>query len=128
MYCEVSHDIQVTVEPTYIEEQSSPESGYYFFAYKVSIKNLGPAPSQLVNRHWIITDGHGHVEEVQGPGVVGEQPTLKPGESYEYISACPLTTPTGNMRGHYQMVDAHGRFFNVAIPLFFLRAPRVFSE
>src|SRR5688572_25195655 len=94
MYVEVSHNVQITVEPAFIPEHSSPDVGYYFFAYRVKIKNLGQVPTQLISRHWIITDGSGRVEEVRGPGVVGDQPKLAPGEEYEYVSACPLPTPT----------------------------------
>ena len=121
MYRETSADILIEVEPQFVSERSDPEQSYYFFAYKVRIKNMGQAPAQLLGRHWVITDGQGRVHEVNGPGVVGEQPRLEPGSEYEYTSFCPLPTPTGNMRGSYDMVDDSGQRFDVSIPLFFLR-------
>ncbi len=121
MYVEITQDIEVRVEPLYVADQSRPDESYYFFAYKVQIKNLGKKPVQLLSRHWVITDGHNHVEEVKGPGVVGEQPRLEPDQAYEYTSFCPLTTPTGHMRGTYVMVDDQGERFEVAIPVFFFR-------
>lgn len=122
MYIEVTREVQVIVEPTYLEEHSKPDGHQFIFAYKVKIINLGNSPVQLMGRHWIITDGKGHVEEVKGPGVVGEHPKLEPGQEYEYSSFCPLPTPTGNMRGTYQMVNSQGEKYDVNIPLFFLRA------
>lgn len=126
MYSETTQDIEVQVEPEFVQERSNPKSGLYFFAYKVRIANHGAVPAKLVSRHWIITDGLGRVEEVRGDGVVGEQPEIQPGTSYEYTSACPLPTPTGNMRGSYHMVDGSGRHFAIKIPLFFLRHPDTF--
>lgn len=126
MYVETTHDIEIRVEPKFVPEQSDPTANYYFFAYRVRISNHSPTSAKLISRHWIITDGHGHTEEVRGEGVVGEQPLLEPGASYEYTSACPLPTPTGNMRGSYQMQDSAGRRLNVRIPLFFLRHPDTF--
>ncbi len=96
--------VLVEVESEFLADRSNPEEEYYFFAYHVKITNRGQTTVQLVSRHWVITDGGGHVEEVKGPGVVGEQPVLAAGESFEYTSACPLKTPTGQMRGTYQMV------------------------
>jgi ApaG protein len=119
MYREITRDIQIDVEPKYLPQESSPET--FVFAYTVRIKNLGDSPAQLLSRHWIITDGHGKVREVQGEGVIGEQPRLDPGESYEYSSFCPLPTPSGNMRGTYEMIDGSEERFTVRIPLFFLR-------
>lgn len=104
MYSEVTRDVCVEVESSYIPEQSRPQANYYFFAYHVKITNRGSIPVQLVSRHWVIMDGNGVVHEVSGPGVVGHQPRLAPGETFEYSSFCPLPTPTGNMRGSYHMV------------------------
>ena len=123
MYVEVTQDVAVRVEPVFVANQSRPEESYYFFAYKVQLKNQRKTPIQLLSRHWVITDGNGHVEEVQGPGVVGEQPRLESGQTYEYTSFCPLPTVTGNMRGTYNMVTDDGERFDVEIPLFFFRIP-----
>lgn len=113
-----TRDIQVSVIPQYIQEQSSEEESYYFFAYTVSLKNLGEETVQLLSRHWIITDASGHVEEVRGDGVVGEQPILEPGESFEYTSFCPLHTSQGSMEGSYHMVNTEGDQFDIEIPFF----------
>ena len=126
MYTETTHGIEITVQPFYVPEQSDPDDDYYLFAYTVTIRNAAAVPVQLVSRHWIITDGKAQVEEVRGDGVVGKQPFLQPGEGFEYTSACPLRTPTGNMRGSYQMAGEGGRTFEVRIPLFFLRHPDTF--
>jgi ApaG protein len=126
MYVETSQGIEVQVEPFYVAEQSAPEDDYYLFGYRVRITNKGATPAKLVSRHWIIIDGNSRTEEVRGDGVVGEQPLLGPGQSFEYTSACPLATPTGNMRGSYHMVDDEGRRLQVRIPLFFLRHPDTF--
>jgi ApaG protein len=123
MYIEKTHDVEISVEPTYLEEHSKPEGGQFVFAYRVKIQNLSDVTLQLISRHWIITDGRGKVEEVRGPGVVGEHPKLDPGQVYEYSSFCPLPTPTGNMRGSYQMLSSKGEKYDVSIPLFFLRGP-----
>jgi ApaG protein len=125
MYKAVTQNIEVSVEPIYVPAQSRPEESYFFFAYKVQLKNLGQAKVQLLSRHWVITDGHGHVEEVKGPGVVGQQPILEGAQSYEYTSFCPLPTSTGNMRGTYTMVTEGGDQFDVEIPLFFFRVPQM---
>lgn len=125
MYIEITRNIEVRVEPIYVANQSRPEESYYFFAYKVQLKNLGAVPVQLLSRHWMITDGHGHVEEVSGPGVVGQQPRLDSQQSYEYTSYCPLPTPTGNMRGTYTLTTDAGEQFNVEIPVFFFRIPEL---
>ena len=125
MYVEVTRHIEVRVEPLYVANQSRPEESYYFFAYKVHLKNMGTVPVQLLSRHWTITDGHGHVEEVKGPGVVGQQPRLEAQQTYEYTSFCPLPTPTGNMRGTYTMTTDTGEHFNVEIPVFFFRIPEL---
>jgi len=126
MYAETTHDIEVKVMPFFVPEQSLPEAGRFLYGYHVTITNHGQAEAKLISRHWIITDGHSRVEEVKGEGVVGLQPLLRPGESFEYTSACPLPTPTGNMRGSYLMVDQNGRRLTVRIPLFFLRHPDTF--
>jgi ApaG protein len=125
MYVAETSGIRVKVTPKYVAEQSEPEDGQYFWAYTVEITNLGVATVQLKTRYWRITDANGHVEEVRGPGVVGQQPTLKPGESYTYTSGCPLRTPQGVMVGSYQMVDGEGRMLDVAIPAFSLDSPYV---
>ena len=115
--------IVVRVRPSYLAGQSDPESGRWVWAYQVEIENRGPAPVQLVARHWIITDARGQVEDVRGPGVVGEQPTIPPGDSYSYTSGCPLGTASGSMAGSYQMTDADGRSFEAVIPAFSLDVP-----
>ncbi len=121
MYREKIHDIEVEITPEYLEKDSSPEASRFVFAYHVTITNKSDYEVQLIARHWIITDGKGVVHEVKGEGVIGEQPKLKPGQKHQYSSFCPLTTPTGNMRGTFQMLSHKGANFNVKIPLFFLR-------
>jgi ApaG protein len=121
MYFEMTQGIEVEVKPEYLPAESAPEVPRFVFAYHITITNRGETEVQLMSRHWIITDGKGVVHEVQGPGVVGEQPKLKPGEFHKYSSFCPLPTPTGNMRGSFQMVNHLGAQFDVKIPLFFLR-------
>jgi ApaG protein len=123
-YREITQGIEVLVLPEYLPAESRPEESRFIFAYHVTIANHGETEVQLISRHWIITDGHGAVHEVKGPGVIGQQPRLKAGEKYEYSSFCPLPTPTGNMRGTYQMVNDRGAQFDVKIPLFFLRDTR----
>ncbi|MBV6656268.1 MAG: Co2+/Mg2+ efflux protein ApaG [Devosiaceae bacterium] len=123
MYQAETDDIQVTVEPRFLPDESDPSEGRYFFAYSVEIANLGEKVVQLRTRYWHITDGQGRVQEVQGPGVVGEQPVLHPGESFRYTSGCPLETPSGIMVGHYGVETLDGAKFNVAIPAFSLDAP-----
>jgi ApaG protein len=123
MYEQVTRDIAVIVQPTYQEDQSSPADNYYVWAYKVRIENRGGETVQLRDRHWRITDARGRVQEVKGPGVVGEQPILKPGETFEYTSGAPLPTPSGIMVGTYGMEDAHGQRFTIAIPAFSLDSP-----
>lgn len=110
----------------YIEARSKPELGLYFYAYTIKITNIGESTCQLMGRHWIIRDGSGKEDQVKGEGVVGEKPILRPGESYQYTSACPLKTPTGNMRGKYIMEREDHSTFEVNIPLFFLRPPHTF--
>jgi ApaG protein len=113
----------VSVEPTYLETRSSPDSSQYFWAYRVIIENLGPETVQLLSRHWMITNARGELTEVKGPGVVGVQPILKPGESFEYTSGAPLNTPSGMMGGAYQMENESGERFNIEIPAFSLDSP-----
>jgi len=119
----VTHGIRVRVEAEYSPERSSPPSQHWFFLYTVTISNEGDATVQLMTRHWVITDGNNHVEEVKGPGVVGEQPVLGPGESFTYTSGCPLPTPYGMMEGTYQMVTRGGDPFDARIAPFTLSEP-----
>ena len=119
----VTRGIRVHVESEYAASKSRPSQNQWFFLYTVTISNEGSEPVKLVTRHWIITDGTGHVEEVRGPGVVGKQPTLQPGESFEYTSGCPLGTPFGVMEGSYQMVSSSGEQFDVKIAPFTLSEP-----
>ncbi|MEE8499723.1 MAG: Co2+/Mg2+ efflux protein ApaG [Kiloniellales bacterium] len=123
MYHETTRSIRVTVEPFYLEDQSSPSDGHYVWAYQVRIENHGDETVQLLNRYWRITDSLGRIQEVRGAGVVGEQPTLKPGESFEYTSGTPLHTPSGIMVGTYEMESAGGGRFDVAVPAFSLDSP-----
>ena len=115
--------IRVEVTTAYMPERSAPDEGRFLFAYFVRISNEGSERAQLVSRHWIITDADGDEEQVVGPGVVGEQPVLDPGDSFEYSSFCPLPTPVGSMRGTYQMVTAGGETFDAAIAPFTLAVP-----
>ncbi len=118
-----THGIRVSVKAEYVPEQSSPKSHRYVFAYTVRIENEGQGPAQLRSRHWIITDADGKIDEVQGPGVVGQQPLLRPGEHFEYTSGCVLGTPRGEMRGTYQMFRADGSTFDAEIAAFALALP-----
>jgi len=119
----ITHGIRVTVSSNYIPAQSAPKARRYVFAYTVRIANEGTETAQLKSRHWIITDGNGKVEQVRGPGVVGEQPLLKPGEHFEYTSGCVLETPRGSMEGTYQMVRSDGTEFDATIAPFALMLP-----
>lgn len=123
MYKAVTRGIRVTVTPTFVEAESSPEQGRYFFAYTVEITNMSTERVQLQSRHWRIVDGHGQLQEVRGAGVVGKQPVLGPGETFTYTSGCPLPTPNGTMEGSYTMATAAGESFQAAIPAFSLDAP-----
>ena len=116
-------EFKISATTVYVESESAPELNKFFFAYKIHIKNVGNSTAQLMNRHWIITDAIGHVEEVTGPGVVGLQPKIPPGQSFEYDSACPLRTSSGTMKGYYQFTNEDGETFDVAIPEFYLIAP-----
>jgi ApaG protein len=120
MYHAVTREIEVTVTPRFLPERSSPDNGYFFWAYTIEITNRGEQTVQLRTRHWKITDAHGRLQEVRGPGVVGEEPVLKPGESFEYTSGVPLPTPSGFMLGTYGMETASGEKFDIDIPAFSL--------
>jgi ApaG protein len=120
MYRTVTRNIEVTVTPRFLSERSSPDSNYYFWAYTINLANHGQETVQLKTRHWRITDASGRLQEVKGAGVVGEQPVLKPGETYEYTSGVPLPTPSGFMTGSYGMETAAGEPFDIAIPAFSL--------
>lgn len=122
-YRAVTHDIEVIVTPSYLEEESSPDSGRWFWAYAVEIVNRGEAAVRLRSRYWRITDANGQVQEVRGEGVVGKQPLIGPGESFRYTSGCPLSTPEGIMVGQYFMVTEKGEAFAVDIPAFSLDSP-----
>ncbi len=115
--------IQVRIKPYFLPDQSDPGSRQWVWAYEVHIENRGEETVQLMSRHWVITDALGRVEEVEGDGVVGEQPTLKPGEGFTYTSGCPLTTPSGVMEGEYRMVTDNGELFDAVIPPFSLDLP-----
>jgi|TARA_Y100000814_G_C12344284_1_gene405257 ApaG protein len=125
MYYATTQEIEVSVEPFYLEDQSDPEEGHFAFAYHVRIENHGIRTVQLINRRWQITDALGRIQEVRGPGVVGEQPVLEPGETFEYTSGCPLATPSGIMAGAYEMEATNGDRFDVEIPVFSLDSPNV---
>jgi ApaG protein len=124
MYSETTRAIKVTVRPVYLEQHSSPPDNHYVWAYHVRIENTGAETVQLRNRHWRITDSGGRLQEVRGPGVVGEQPVLAPGEAFEYTSSCPLTTPSGFMIGDYEMETKSGERFLVRVPAFSLDVPQ----
>lgn len=122
-YSETTRSIAVSVRPIYLDDQSEPEEGRYVWAYHIRIENNGAEVVQLLNRHWRITDALGRMQEVRGPGVVGEQPVLEPGESFEYTSGTPLSTPSGIMVGSYEMETRAGERFEVKIPAFSLDSP-----
>jgi ApaG protein len=119
----ITNGIRVSVQAVYVPEQSAPKAKRYVFAYTVKIENEGGSTAQLKSRHWIITDGEGKVEEVRGPGVVGQQPMLRPGEHFEYTSGCVLQTPRGEMKGTYQMHRPDGSSFDATIAPFALALP-----
>jgi len=119
------HDITVSARTVFIPDQSDAQAGRYVFAYTITITNTGTVAAQLLSRHWIITDANNHVQEVRGPGVVGEQPLLKPSESFQYTSGTAIATPVGTMRGSYQMAAEDGMRFDAPIPEFTLSMPRV---
>src|SRR5918996_5443085 len=124
MYRAVTRNIEVTVTPRFLAERSSPDNGYFFWAYTIAITNTGSETVQLRTRHWRITDALGRLQEVKGPGVVGEEPVLKSGQSFEYTSGVPLPTPSGFMTGNYGMVTAAGEHFDIEIPAFSLDTPQ----
>jgi ApaG protein len=119
------YEITVVPRATYVDDQSDPSKNQYVFAYTITITNTGSVAAQLVSRHWLITDANSKVLEVKGLGVIGQQPTLKPGESFEYSSGTHLETSVGTMRGSYQMIAEDGHAFEAPIPLFTLSVPRV---
>jgi ApaG protein len=118
-----SNGVTVSANPSYLSERSVPDRDHYVWTYHIRIENGRDTPVQLLSRHWIITDGTGHVHEVRGDGVIGVQPIIAPGDSYDYVSACPLETPMGTMTGSYQMIGAQGERFDAVIPLFLLTSP-----
>jgi ApaG protein len=122
-YIAITRGIAVSVEPTYLEANSSPGNSQYFWAYRVTIENQGQETVQLRSRHWMITNAHGELTEVKGPGVIGKQPFLDPGESFTYTSGAPLNTPSGMMGGSYQMENDRGERFDIEIPTFSLDCP-----
>jgi len=124
---EVLYKVEVSVRTEYLENQSLPSEGKYFFSYIVTIKNVGKIPAKLISRHWVITDANERIEEVRGLGVVGEQPRLKTNESFEYTSGTIINTPVGTMYGTYQMVADNGYEFDAEIPMFSLNIPKVLN-
>lgn len=123
MFTETTQNITVNVLPVYIDERSDPENNQYFWAYRIVIENNSGKTVQLISRYWHITDANGRIEEVRGEGVVGEQPIMKDGEEYAYTSGCPLTTPSGIMKGCYTMCKDTGEKFEIKIPAFSLDLP-----
>jgi ApaG protein len=119
----ITHGIHISVLAEFSPEQSRAARGRYFWTYTIEIENRGSNTVQLLNRHWVITDANGHQEEVRGPGVVGQQPVLPPGESFRYSSGCPLPTPFGSMQGEYEMTTRTGARFEVIVPAFALSRP-----
>ena len=122
-YTSVTKDISVSVEPFYLDKESEPEDSHYVWGYQIHIENYGQKTVQLERRHWIITDGNGQTHEVDGEGVIGEQPVLEPGQAFEYTSGAPLTTSSGFMVGTYKMKNMDGTYFDVDIPAFSLDVP-----
>ena len=123
MYERQTGPIHVAVIPAYLDDQSEPDEDRYVWAYTITVENRGSEPVQLISRYWNIVDGEGRIEEVHGPGVVGLQPVIGPGESFEYTSGCPLETASGMMSGRYQMRAASGEAFEAEIPAFLLESP-----
>lgn len=119
----ITNSVQITVEPSYLPDHSNPQTGHHVWAYSIEIVNLGAQSIQLLSRYWQITDAFGHLEEVRGPGVVGEQPIIEPGDSFHYTSGCPLDAPSGIMVGEYEMQTASGDLFKAKIPAFSLDIP-----
>ena len=123
MFERTTRNIRVAVKPAFLDDQSDPEEDQYLWSYTVTIENNGPETVQLISRYWHITDGDGRVQEVRGPGVVGAQPVLAPGQVFQYTSGCPLPTASGFMTGRYQMRSASGEAFEAEIPAFILESP-----
>jgi ApaG protein len=123
MYEALTHAVRVTAEPDFSPERSDEEAGQFVWTYTITIANEGDMPVQVMTRHWRIVDAQGRLQEVRGPGVVGQQPIIAPGESFRYTSACPLPTPSGFMSGSYRCVDENGAAFDVDIPAFSLDSP-----
>jgi ApaG protein len=122
-YVATTRDIRVTVRPDYLEDQSAPNDNHFVWAYHVTIENLGRETVQLRSRHWRITDARGECHDVRGPGVIGEQPVLEPGDCFDYTSGTPLPTPSGIMAGTYQMENERGESFDIEVPAFSLDSP-----
>jgi len=127
-YEETTEGVHIAVQSYFLNEQSDPEEAQFVWAYRIKISNQGQVPVKLLNRHWIITDGGGGTHEVKGEGVIGEQPVIEPGDSFIYTSGTPLSTPSGFMRGSYEMRRADGGLFDVAIPAFSLDSPHTSLE
>ena len=125
MYSKTTRNINITVNPYYVDEQSEPEENHYVWTYQITINNLGQETVQLKNRFWKIVDSNGTKQEIKGEGVVGKQPVLNPGEKFEYTSGAPLSTPSGFMEGYYEMETKNGKKFDATIPLFSLDSPYV---
>lgn len=123
-YSATTKDIEVIAEPMFQPDQSDPENRRWFWAYRITIINRSDLTVQLRSRYWKIIDANGKIDEVRGPGVVGEQPVLRPDDSYQYVSGCPLSTTSGTMEGHYLMMDEEGRSLIIAIPAFSLDLPQ----
>lgn len=123
MYKQTTRHIRIVVQPQFLENQSEPDEGKFVWAYTITLENLGGQSVKLLTRHWIITDGLGRQQEVRGDGVIGEQPTLRPGDSFQYTSGCPLSTSSGVMSGSYGMLSDKGEKFDVMIPAFSLDSP-----
>lgn len=123
MYEQTTRHIRIVVQPQFLENQSEPDEGKFVWAYTITLENLGGQSVKLLTRHWIITDGLGRQQEVRGDGVIGEQPTLRPGDSFQYTSGCPLSTSSGVMSGSYGMLSDKGEKFDVMIPAFSLDSP-----
>ena len=128
MFSKTTKNINISVKPYYLEEQSEPDEHHYVCAYQITINNLGEKTVQLKKRFWEITDSNGSKKEVTGAGVVGEQPILRPGEKYEYTSGTPLSTPSGFMEGYYEMETTDGNKFDASIPLFSLDSPHISNQ
>lgn len=124
-YVETTRGITVRAAPSYLADQSDPNQRRWVWSYHIRIENGSDRAVQLISRHWIITDAFGQTEEIKGLGVIGEQPVLPPGGSFDYVSGCPLTAPSGTMHGTYQMVDADGGKFDIVIPTFSLDSPHM---